>query len=43
MRIDWPDLVNARDLGGTPAGDGGGVTAAEIAVIRDRLTGPGIR
>jgi protein-tyrosine phosphatase len=23
VRLDWPDCVNARDLGGTPARDGG--------------------
>jgi protein-tyrosine phosphatase len=25
VRLDWPDCVNARDLGGTPTADGGAI------------------
>jgi protein-tyrosine phosphatase len=43
-RLNWPDLQNARDLGGLPTGDGGRIRS--MALIRtdnhDRLTSEGV-
>ena len=43
-RLHWPDLHNARDLGGLPTGDGGQIRS--MALIRtdnhDRLTNEGV-
>lgn len=44
MHLDWPDCLNARDLGGMPTTDGGRIRAG--ALIRtdnhDRLTAAGL-
>lgn len=44
MILDWPDCVNARDVGGLPAGVGGRIRAGRLfrSDNHDRLTTPGI-